>query len=58
MFGTFLIGTVLVTSLVMIFLLVLPNNRSRSREVVPLIGAGALALAVLIAAVAGLAVSG
>lgn len=61
MFGTFLIGTVLVTSLVMIFLLVLPTDRKRrprTRDAVPLVSAGALALAVLVAAVVGLAVSG
>lgn len=58
MFAAFLIGTVLVTSLVMIFLLVMPTDRKRRRDALPLLGAGALALAILLAAVAGLAVSG
>ncbi len=59
MFATFLIGTVLMTSLVMIFLLVLPTdrNRARARDSVPLLGATMLAIAILVAAVTGLAVS-
>lgn len=58
MFATFLIGTVLMTSLVMIFLLVLPNDRndSRARSKVPFLGATLLAIAILVAAVTGLAV--
>jgi heme A synthase len=60
MFATFLIGTVLVTSIVMLFLLALPSDASnrRARDAVPLIGAGALALAILVAAVTGVAISG
>ena len=59
MFATFLIGTVLVTSLVMIFLLVLPNERPRprARDNAALMGATMLAIAILVAAVTGLAVS-
>ncbi len=61
MFSTFLLGTVLVTSIVMLVLLMLPTNRTnrrRVRDAIPLIGAGALAVAILVASVAGLGING
>lgn len=60
MFGTFLIGTVLVTCLVMVVLLVLPNPKPDGdprRVAMPYVGVALLSLLIFLAAVGGIAAS-
>lgn len=57
MFGTFLIGTVLVTSIIMLVLLAAPTPRDDqpAKAALPYVGVGLLSLLIFAAAVGGLA---